>query len=305
MLVNLLQNGKFFQSYSLKSSENWEHTFDNLVAEGLHGNKFTYSIEEASVPSGYTSSKEGNTIINTHPIKTTTVSGIKIWDDDNNHDGTRPDKITIHLMANGKEVNKKEVTAKDNWKYSFTDLPENEAGKAIKYTVKEDQVPGYETSYEGNNVVNKHPSAKTEVSGAKIWEDNNDQDGTRPTKITVHLMANDKEVDHKEVTGENGWKYSFTDLPKNEAGKAIKYTVKEDQVPGYETSYEGNNVVNKHPSAKTEVSGAKSWEDNNDQDGTRPDKITVHLMANDKEVDHKDVTAKDSWKYSFTDSDNN
>ncbi|WP_423253330.1 Cna B-type domain-containing protein, partial [Melissococcus plutonius] len=24
--------------------------------------------------------------------------------------------------------------------------------------------------------------------------------------------------------------YSFTDLPKNEAGKAIKYTVKEDQV---------------------------------------------------------------------------
>ncbi|WP_423356974.1 Cna B-type domain-containing protein, partial [Melissococcus plutonius] len=301
VLVNLLQNGKFFQSYSLKSSENWEHTFDNLVAEDLHGNKFTYSIEEASVPSGYTSSKEGNTIINTHPIKTTTVSGIKIWDDDNNHDGTRPDKITIHLMANGKEVNKKEVTAKDNWKYSFTDLPENEAGKAIKYTVKEDQVPGYETSYEGNNVVNKHPSAKTEVSGSKIWEDNNNQDGTRPDKITVHLMANDKEVDKKEVTAKDSWKYSFTDLPKNEAGKAIQYKIKEDQVPGYETSYEGNNVVNKHPSAKTEVSGAKIWEDNNDQDGTRPDRITVHLMANDKEVDKKEVTAKDNWKYSFTD----
>ncbi|WP_423330712.1 Cna B-type domain-containing protein, partial [Melissococcus plutonius] len=57
------------------------------------------------------------------------------------------------------------MTSKDNWKYSFTDLPKNEAGKAIKYTVKEDQVPGYEISYEGNNVVNKHPSAKTEVSG--------------------------------------------------------------------------------------------------------------------------------------------
>ncbi|WP_423252605.1 Cna B-type domain-containing protein, partial [Melissococcus plutonius] len=56
------------------------------------------------------------------------------------------------------------MTSKDNWKYSFTDLPKNEAGKAIKYTVKEDQVPGYEISYEGNNVVNKHPSAKTEVS---------------------------------------------------------------------------------------------------------------------------------------------
>ncbi|WP_423253281.1 Cna B-type domain-containing protein, partial [Melissococcus plutonius] len=34
-------------------------------------------------------------------------------------------------------------------------------------------------------------------------------------------------------------------LPKNEAGKAIQYRIKEDQVPGYETSYEGNNVVNK------------------------------------------------------------
>ncbi|WP_423306666.1 Cna B-type domain-containing protein, partial [Melissococcus plutonius] len=246
---------------------------------------------------GYEISYEGNNVVNKHPSAKTEVSGAKIWEDNNNQDGTRPDKITVHLMANDKEVDKKDVTAKDSWKYSFTDLPKNEAGKAIKYTVKEDQVPGYEISYEGNNVVNKHPSAKTEVSGAKIWEDNNNQDGTRPDKITIHLMANDKEVDKKDVTAKDSWKYSFTDLPKNEAGKAIKYTVKEDQVPGYETSYEGNNVVNKHPSAKTEVSGAKIWEDNNNQDGTRPDKITIHLMANDKEVDKKDVTAKDSWKY--------
>ena len=36
-----------------------------------------------------------------------------------------------------------------------------------------------------------------------------------------------------EATQENDWKYEFKDLPKEENGKAIDYTVSEQPVKGY------------------------------------------------------------------------
>ena len=39
-----------------------------------------------------------------------------------------------------------------------------------------------------------------------------------------------------------------------------------------------------------DISGAKTWDDANDQDGLRPDSITIHLMANGVEKAVKTVT---------------
>ncbi len=68
---------------------------------------------------------------------------------------------------------------------------------------------------------------KTSVSGEKTWVDNNDQDGVRPSKITINLLADGKKVDSKTVTAKDGWKYEFNDLDKFKAGQEIKYTVEE------------------------------------------------------------------------------
>ncbi|MCT0509479.1 Cna B-type domain-containing protein, partial [Lactococcus cremoris] len=84
---------------------------------------------------------------------------------------------------------------------------------------------------------------KTSVSGEKTWVDNNDQDGVRPSKITINLFADGKKVDSKTVTAKDGWKYEFNDLDKFKAGQEIKYTVEEAAVAGYETTYDGNNIV--------------------------------------------------------------
>jgi len=59
----------------------------------------------------------------------------------------RPESITIHLLANGKEIASKKVTEADKWAFDFGKLPSHENGKPIKYTVKEDAVPGYYMSY--------------------------------------------------------------------------------------------------------------------------------------------------------------
>ncbi|MDT2879643.1 Cna B-type domain-containing protein, partial [Lactococcus lactis] len=233
----------------------------------------------------------------------TSVSGEKTWVDNNDQDGVRPDEITVNLLADGEKIDSKTVTAKDGWKYEFNGLDKFKAGQAIKYTVAEAAVDGYKTTYNGNNIVNTHQVAKTSVSGQKTWSDHDNQDGLRPDEITVNLLADGKKVDSKTVTAKDGWKYEFNDLDKFKAGQEIKYTVEEAAVAGYETTYDGNNIVNTHQVAKTSVSGQKTWLDNNDQDGNRPDSITLHLLANGKEVATKAVTAKDDWKYEFNDLD--
>ncbi|EKQ14619.1 collagen-binding A-like protein [Lacticaseibacillus paracasei] len=51
------------------------------------------------------------------------------------------------------------MKASDNWKYSFTNLPEFENGKKITYTVTEDAVAGYTSTVDGYNVTNNHTPA--------------------------------------------------------------------------------------------------------------------------------------------------
>ena len=41
-----------------------------------------------------------------------------------------------------------------------------------------------------------------------------------------------------------GWTYTFKDLPKYSAGKLIDYSVMEEEVENYETSYDGFNIIN-------------------------------------------------------------
>lgn len=118
-----------------------------------------YTLVETKAPEGYQASDEQLKIKATefvmgtpllkHVInkaKVIDISGTKTWKDKNNQDGKRPEKIVVNLIANGHKVQSKVVTAKDNWQYTWKDLPAKQNGKAIKYQVVEvTQVKGYLT----------------------------------------------------------------------------------------------------------------------------------------------------------------
>ena len=186
------------------------------------------------------------------------------------------------------------------------------------YTVQEIQAPtGYVLSEEpikiskedfGNDlaisreVVNK--KEKTSISGQKTWNDNDNHDGKRPSKITVNLLANGSKVASKEVKpdAEGNWLYQFDNLDVvDDAGNLITYTVSEEPVAGYETSVEGTNISNSRTPEVTEVAVKKVWDDKENKDGLRPDKVTVRLLADGQEVAVKEITATDNWQASFTD----
>ena len=295
--VNLLANGRQVASKTVSASDNWQYSFDNLAAYA-NGQKITYTVTEDAV-AGYTSTVDGYNVTNNHTPATVKVSGTKTWNDNNNQDGIRPSSITVNLLANGRQVASKTVSASDNWQYSFDNLAAYANGQKITYTVTEDAVAGYTSTVDGYNVTNNHTPATVKVSGTKTWNDNNNQDGIRPSSITVNLLANGRQVASKTVSASDNWQYSFDNLAAYANGQKITYTVTEDAVAGYTSTVDGYNVTNNHTPATVKVSGTKTWNDNNNQDGIRPSSITVNLLANGRQVASKTVSASDNWQYSF------
>ena len=269
------------KTVTIDASSDWKYVFSKLPKYDEDKNEITYRVVEETVPeydTEYEISDNGVEIYNHHTPEKVSVEGSKTWNDEENQDGKRPSSITVRLFADGTEVTSKIVTANDNWSWSFTGLDKYNSGTEIVYTISEDTVADYTTVVDGYNITNTHTPEKTTITGSKTWDDASNQDGKRPSSITVRLLADGRVVSHKKITEKDNWSWNFEDLPVYEKGEKITYTIKEDSVENYETKLDGYNIINTHKTETTSVSGTKTWNDNNNQDGVRPDSITVELL---------------------------
>ena len=152
----------------------------------------TYYFTETKAPAGYVQDptyirfvmNEATSKSNAYPwnirfsntktgTATVTVGGTKTWADNNNLAGTRPDAVTLHLLANGTEVGTAVATKENGWAYSFgAQAAVDGNGKAIQYTVTEDAVTGYTASVSAPvtendkiviNVTNTYTGAKIQA----------------------------------------------------------------------------------------------------------------------------------------------
>ena len=295
--INLLANREKVQSKNITKEDNWKWTFTNLPKYAEDGAEIVYTIEEEEV-ANYITTVNGYDV--TNKLGVTTISGTKTWNDNLNQDGIRPESITINLLADGTKVGSKQVTSADRWEYEFKDVPKYDRnGTEIDYTIEEEAVANYNPTISGYDITNTHTPETITVSGSKTWNDNSDQDGIRTDSITINLYADGQFKERKTVTNADGWAWSFTDLPKYANGTEIEYTITENAVTGYSTNINGYNVTNTHTPETMTVSGSKTWNDNGNQDGMRPESITINLLANGTEVDSKSVSANDSWSWSF------
>ena len=253
------------------------------------------------------------------PAKTE-VSVKKKWDDKNNQDGKRPSSITVKLLADGQDTGKTlELTEANGWAGSFKDLDADKGGTPIKYTVVEVTVPGYTSEITGDaasgfTITNSYSPETVDVKATKNWEDANNQDGKRPTKITINLLADGEKVASKEIqaAADGTWTATFEKLAKYKAGKEIKYTVTEEAVAEYEATITDFTITNKYAPKEIDYKVTKVWNDANNQDGKRPESVTVQLykkvgVADPVAVEGKKLTltAKDktddnTWVASFT-----
>ena len=337
--VELLANGNSLtpkKEVVLSASNNWTYTFTDLD-ENLNGNKIKYTVEEKLVDNLITldddkkaykveitgSAESGYTITNTHIPETIKLDVEKIWNDDNDRDKKRPGSITVVLDADqeikekGKTLvlNSENVNEEGNWFGSFTDLPKNYNGIEVNYSLKELNVDGYDNVeiskiVDGKiTITNTHKILTKNITVEKIWQDNNNEDKTRPDSITIILKANGEEYARKDIlkagyADNENWSCSFDNLPVNDQGKEIIYTVDELDVPGYDKTVADNYKIYNSSNKTISINGKKIWNDDNDRDGARPGSITIRLYADGEEIDSRVVTAKSidsngNWTYDF------
>ena len=248
--VQLYQNGKFFKSVVITAETAWTYLFCNLPGVNEKtGKAYVYTVTETPVK-GYiptiTADLTGYNIVNTHIPEKTKVSVFKVWADNNDQDGKRPESIQVQLKANGIPVGKQvTLSEKNNWNYVWKLLPKNKCGKPIVYTVEETKIEGYEVEYVNTSdkkgtvctITNTHIPEETAINVNKKWVGDDEKLSERPESITVELLANGQDTEKTIVlTADNDWKGSFVDLPKYEAGTEITYSVEEISVDNYESS---------------------------------------------------------------------
>lgn len=257
-----------------------------------------------------TASKEAKDLVFTNkytPAKTS-VSVKKAWDDKDNQDGKRPSSVTVKLLADGQDTGKKlTLTEANGWTGSFTDLDADKGGTPIQYTVVEVTVPGYTSKVTGDvasgfTITNSYSPETVDIKATKNWDDANNQDGKRPTKITINLLADGQKVDSKEVqaAADGTWTATFEKLAKYKAGKEIKYTVTEEAVAEYESTITDFTITNKYAPKAIDYKVTKVWNDANNQDGKRPESVTVQLF---KSVDGSKPVAVEGKKLTLTAKD--
>ncbi len=219
-----------------------------------------------------------------YKVEISTDNGVT-WNDNGDQDGIRPSSVKIRLFADGAPTSKiVTLDSAGSWKGSFTGLDQKDAsGNDIAYTVEEDPVPlGYISAVAGDatagyTVTNAHTPATVDIPVVKKWV------GPKGSEVTVRLLADGKDTGKElKLDANNNWKGAFSGLPKYDHGREIVYTVKEDPVPNYDGSVEGDaasgfTITNTNKET-VDVSGTKSWEDDGDRDGVRPASITVNLM---------------------------
>ena len=196
--------------------------------------------------------------------KTTNLTVNKVWNDNDDQDGKRR-TVTFDLYrklageddytkvdGQSRDVN---VNAGDSAAYWF-DLPVVVDGKQAEYkAVEATTIDGYTaqctdpaSAADGMAMTctNTHTPETTSLGVNKVWNDADNQDGSRPDSITVHLVKNGVKTNQSATlnaanNAANNWSNAnaFTNLPVYENGMKITYGVQEDVPSGYTVTTDG------------------------------------------------------------------
>ena len=250
------------------------------------------------------------------------------------------------------------LNAGNNWTYTFADLPQYEAETDAKYIYVAREVsvggtPVKDLNYEITHTDSEQQDGtfhtvytttianvgRRDIPVTKTWLDNHNAYGTRPDTLTLTLYRRIKggaEVKVCEVTPlakswtkdeeTDTWTYTFADLPiADKDGNWYIYRVAETVPEGYIRSDDpqGDLTLSNTLYAQIDIPVTKTWVDNSDGWGKRPESVTIELYRQSdfmtaRELVHT-LTLKadggfleqvrnaltgrtdDDWTYTFTD----
>ena len=274
------------------------------------------NVGVAATWNGVTSDPVQVTVVPSRNVSLTTE-----WNDSDNQDGSRPEKTTVQLTANGQPTGAPvELNADNNWTYEWKQLlAEDEEGTNIVYRVTADAPEEYTAKVTGSAddgfvVTYSHEIAKTSVTASVEWDDADDKDGIRPKSVSFQLKADGENVgDAITVNAGSNWTKTWEDLPEKKAGKALTYTVEVSDIPTEEDQYtvttsgdaaSGFVFKASHVSTSVEIPVSVTWDDAENQDGARIEAVEADLYANGEATGNKvTLNADNNWTAKFASVD--
>ncbi|MGF0107895.1 Cna B-type domain-containing protein [Clostridium sp. SGI.024] len=340
VIINLMRDGKEFDSIELTNSNGYAYIFANLPKYAPTGELYDYTIEEVlpdnlvgyevkiSLEGNATESKnvvdneaqvEKSYIVENIFDKTTIdVNFTKVWEGIN-ADSEVPE-IKLYLYQDDKEFKTATLTAgvkadgKDS--YVFEDLPKySTAGKEYTYKVVEEVPDGYissgEATVDANNnatITNAFDEGRIDVSGRKIWKDVPNEDIVPTITLTLESSLDGEAwipVPGRTLELEaKTTKYVFEDLPKYSTdSREYQYRVVEAAVNGYVTSYdEEYNITNTYDPGKIVITVTKKWTNVDPSKDILPE-VKIILKQDGKEVNNIVLDKENGYSYKFENLD--
>ena len=203
------------EKVTLNAANSWTYTKE------VEADVYIESVVEDSVPTGYTASysisSSGEKAVVTNKASSSTYDSLtveKVWNDENNKYGKRPEKITVALLkstngAAATQVETRELSSANGWSYTFTNLQtqlkDGDVDETYTYSVKEVGTSEFYTATISNvgntwTITNSINTAELddeyyivnevqtqEIALIKYWNDNNDKYNSRPESLTLNL----------------------------------------------------------------------------------------------------------------------
>ena len=370
LTLTLLQNGEALENAPeptiTKDGDNWTYTWADLPEKDATGKAYTYTVSEDTVPVDYAVSgspaNNGGTITNT--LKTVEITVTKVWNDDDDALGMRPESITVQLLQNKVAFGDPIVlNAKSGWSYTWSLLPQSKDGNLFEYTIDELAVEPYylalaadESGYEITltntlvtpitddppvlKVITKDkPEEEDEftfIITAEYYEgDFGDEVGNLPMPVlegkvndTLTITASDGKTEFGDITFYFPGTYVYTIKEKDTGLPGYKYDdtvytltyeIMRDQQDATKmaktltitkTNGEEEEVVeesvyvftNEYTAPPIDIPVTKVWEGEVDAAKTRPESITVKLLADGADSGLTlELSEKNKWSDTFKD----
>ena len=174
--LHLYRNGlDTGETRTASAANGWSYSFGDLkVFQNFERTEFTVIEDPVK---GYSISSGDYNFTNVFDKSVyTTINGIIYWKDSYDSYGARPDTVTLHLYANGVEIDSQTIRSGDSnitlWDFDVISYELEHLGEDTVYTVTEEPIPGYETT------VKAETDEDQDESTARIFTITNEFDTT-------------------------------------------------------------------------------------------------------------------------------
>ncbi|MBR6667990.1 MAG: Cna B-type domain-containing protein, partial [Clostridia bacterium] len=343
-LVPMLDDQDQHMTTTGGSWNKYKFEFKNLPFYDATGAEATYVVKEAEsgkyllIDTTMTETEEQNRVKLHFTLTnrlTVPLAGTKVWQDSSDHQGRRPENVTLVVYCNGTRMDPQpeivwdKETDADVWAWSVDHLPKYDANNNLNtYTVKEEPIPAgyvgsvsedgltfYNTIYGNIQLYKRNDTNTTHLNGAqfKLYYDAECQ----------NPVFGDQVFETASRNGRNGWLIIENVVPGNyyilEVKAPLGYALPNPNRPIPVTVVAGvnDNRVNSHlpsddPSYRvvlntkegedTTIEVNKTWVGDAGKEDARPQSVTIQLYQNGAPMAGKtlELNASNNWSGEFT-----